>query len=95
MVLKTDNIVDDVDQAIRAQTSLHLAKQKVGHRDFVRATLAEVLNGSKAPRRHADDIVVFSPFGLGVLDLAVAQLVMQQAQAKRSGSRVEGFFEGV
>lgn len=95
VVLKTDNIVDDLDHALRAQTSLHLAEQQVGHRDFVRATLAEVLNGSKPPRRHADDIVVFSPFGLGVLDLAVAQLVMQHAIARRHGTRVERFFEGV
>ncbi len=95
VVLKTDNIVDDVDHAVRANTSLHLAEQKVGHRDFVRCTLAEVLNGSQPARRRADAIVVFSPFGLGVLDLAVAQLVMQHAVAKQHGSRIERFFEGV
>lgn len=95
VVLKTDNIVDDLDHALRAQTSLHLAEQKVGHRDFVRATLAEVLNGSKPARRSADDIVVFSPFGLGVLDLAVAQLVMRHAKDSRDGTRVDRFFEGV
>ena len=95
VVLKTDNIVDDLDHALRAQTSLHLAEQQVGHRHFVRATLAEVLNGSKPARRRAEDIVVFSPFGLGVLDLAVAQLVMQQAVTKRQGTRVDRFFEGV
>ena len=95
VVLTTDNIVDDVDHALRAQTSLHLAEQKVGHREFVRATLAEILNGSKPARRRADDIVVFSPFGLGVLDLAVAQLVMEHAVAKQHGTRVDRFFEGV
>lgn len=95
LVLTTDNIVDDIDHALRAQTSLHLAEQKVGNRDFVRATLAEVLIGSKPPRRRADDIVVFSPFGLGVLDLAVAQLVMEHAIAKAHGTRVDRFFEGV
>ena len=95
VVLRSDNIVDDIDHAVRAQTSLHLAEQKVGHRDFVRATLAEVLNGSKPARRSARDISVFSPFGLGVLDLAVAQLVMDRAVATRHGSRVERFFEGV
>lgn len=95
VVLGTDNIVDDVDHALRAQTSLHLAEQKVGHRDFVRATLAEVLTGAKPPRRRANDIVVFSPFGLGVLDLAVAQLLMQQAVGTHCGTRVESFFDGV
>jgi 2,3-diaminopropionate biosynthesis protein SbnB len=95
VILGTDNIVDDVDHAIRAQTSLHLAEQKVGHRDFVRGTLAEVMTGAKPPRRDANDIVVFSPFGLGVLDLAVARLLMQHAVASRHGTRVERFFEGV
>lgn len=95
VVLATDNIVDDVDHALRAQTSLHLAEQKVGHRDFVRATLAEVIDGSKPPRRKANDIVVFSPFGLGVLDLAVAQLVIEQAAQRQLGTRVGGFFDGV
>ncbi len=95
VVLGVDNVVDDVDHAVRAQTSLHLAEQKVGHRDFVRATLAEVLNGSKPARRRPDDVCVFSPFGLGVLDLAVAGLVIRQAASQGRGVRVEGFFSGV
>lgn len=95
VVLETDNTVDDVDHAIRAQTSLHLAEQKVGHRDFVRGTLAQILTGDKPPRRSAEGLAVFSPFGLGVLDLAVAQLVMHGARAARRGTRVDGFFDGV
>ena len=95
VVLHTDNTVDDLDHALRAQTSLHLAEQKVGHRDFVRATLAQILTGAKSARQSADGVAVFSPFGLGVLDLAVAQLVMQGAVQGRAGTRVEGFFEGV
>ncbi len=95
VVLHTDNTVDDVDHALRAQTSLHLAEQKVGHRDFVRATLAQILTGEKPPRQSADGIAIFSPFGLGVLDLALAQLVLQGAVQRRQGTRVERFFEGV
>jgi ornithine cyclodeaminase len=94
VVLGTDNVVDDVDHVMRAQTSLHLAEQQVGHRDFVRCALAEVLGGSQPPRRPGGATAVFSPFGLGVLDLAVARLVIGQAAAQRSGTRVEGFFEG-
>ncbi len=95
VVLTTDNVVDDVDHALRAQTSLHLAEQQVGHRDFVRGTLAEIMNGSKPARRDAKGIAVFSPFGLGVLDLALASLVMKHAKAKQQGTRVDRFFEGV
>lgn len=93
VVLATDNVVDDVDHVMRAQTSLHLAEQKVGHRKFVRCTLAEVLNGSQPPRRDDKSVIVFSPFGLGVLDLAVARLLVRQAVANGQGTQVEGFFE--
>ncbi len=94
VVLATDNVVDDIDHAVRAQTSLHLAEQKVGHREFVRCTLAEVLNGSQPARRDDKSIVVFSPFGLGILDLALARLIIDTARTLDQGTRVERFFEG-
>ncbi|HEU5297006.1 MAG TPA: hypothetical protein VFU71_19655, partial [Burkholderiaceae bacterium] len=89
-----DNIVDDVDHAVRAQTSLHLAEQKLGHRKFVRATLAEILLGDQPARASATGPVVFSPFGLGVLDLAVASLILAEADKASIGQRVSGFFSG-
>lgn len=93
-IAAADNIVDDVDHALRAQTSLHLAEQKLGHRKFVRATLAEILLGEQPARADANRPVVFSPFGLGVLDLAVASLVLAEADKASVGQRVSGFFAG-
>lgn len=89
-----DNVVDDIDHVMRAQTSLHLAEQQVGHRRFVRCTLAEVLLGQQPPRRDDSGVVVFSPFGLGVLDLAVSRVVLDRAVAQGLGTRIDGFFEG-
>jgi 2,3-diaminopropionate biosynthesis protein SbnB len=90
-ILACDNVVDDVDHVSRAGTSIHLAEQSCGHRRFVRATLAEVLAGSAPPRREPGGITVFSPFGLGILDLAVGQVVIEEARARGVGLRLEGF----
>ena len=94
VVLGADNVVDDVDHVMRAQTSLHLAEQKEGHRRFVRCTLAEIINGSQPARRDDKSIVIFSPFGLGILDLALARLIMKHARVLEQGIRIDRFFEG-
>jgi ornithine cyclodeaminase len=91
LILAFDNVVDDVHHVCRAETSLHLAEQRAGHRGFIRATIAEVVSGVAAGRRSPSDIVVFSPFGLGVLDLAVAQLVVANAVERGTGVRLPSF----
>ncbi|GAB3804864.1 2,3-diaminopropionate biosynthesis protein SbnB [Micromonospora zhanjiangensis] len=75
------NVVDDVDHCLTAGTSVHLAEQKFGHRDFIDATLAQLLLDEETPGR--DKPRVFSPFGLGVLDLAVGLEVL--AAGRRAG----------
>jgi 2,3-diaminopropionate biosynthesis protein SbnB len=91
-ILQSDNVVDDVDHVLRAETSVHLAERKLGNRSFVRCTLADVIVGTQPPRRNGAGTVVFSPFGLGVLDLAVGRLALKHALAERRGAIVDGFF---
>jgi ornithine cyclodeaminase len=91
VILSSDNVVDDVDHVARAQTSIHLAEQVAGNRHFVRCTLAEVLLGRHEPRRDTSRIVVFSPFGLGVLDLAVGQMVLELARGAGRYTAIDSF----
>lgn len=90
VVLGATNIVDDVEHCLKAQTSLHLAEQRTGNRDFVHGTLHDVLTGAVEPA--TDRPVVFSPFGLGVLDLALGRHVYDTVRASGELAVVDGFF---
>ncbi|MFF2630098.1 2,3-diaminopropionate biosynthesis protein SbnB [Kitasatospora griseola] len=91
-VLGAVNITDDADHAIREQTSLHKAEQQAGHRRFVTAEIGALLDGTA--ELPAARTVVFAPFGLGVLDLAVAEAVLNHAEKHGLGTEVEGFDPG-
>ena len=90
IMLEADNVVDDIDHVCRAQTSLHLAEQQVNHRNFIRTTIGEILNGAPA-RVPNGKITIYSPFGLGILDLAVGQLARQLAEAQKLGIKLDNF----
>lgn len=89
-LLAAQNIVDDVDHCLRAQTSPHLAEQLSGDRAFVTGTLADVLTGRVELR--SDQPVVFSPFGLGVLDIAVGAIVLTDSADDPRTVAVADFF---
>lgn len=90
VVLASDNIVDDVEHCLRADTSVHLAEQLTGNRDFLTGTLADVMAGRVT--LSGDRTVVFSPFGLGVLDLAVGKYVYDEVAGSGELHVVDGFF---
>jgi ornithine cyclodeaminase len=90
ILLASTNILDDVEHCLRADTSPHLAEQLTGDRSFVHGTLDDVMSGrTKAP---SDRPLVFSPFGLGVLDLAVGKYVYDQLAGEGTLNIVDGFF---
>jgi 2,3-diaminopropionate biosynthesis protein SbnB len=90
-ILSNHNVVDDLDHVNRAATSIHLASEQAGNTDFVHSSLGDILLGRvKLPERDERKII-FSPFGLGVLDLAVADLVRKQIAEDGGGTVVESF----
>ncbi|MFE4958080.1 2,3-diaminopropionate biosynthesis protein SbnB [Streptomyces sp. NPDC056653] len=90
-LLGAHNIVDDADHVCRERTSPHLAEQLTGNRDFIDASIGQLLNGEREFARVPGRTTVFSPFGLGVLDMALAASVYDVAAAKGLGVRVDGF----
>jgi ornithine cyclodeaminase len=92
IILEADNVVDDVDQVCSNATSLHLAEGQVGHRGFIRCTLGEVLNGCAPARAENSRATIFTPFGLGALDVAVGELARSLALRDGAGQEIPGFF---
>jgi 2,3-diaminopropionate biosynthesis protein SbnB len=90
ILLASTNIVDDVDHCLRAETSPHLVEQRTGSRDFLAGTLADVMDGTVA--LPTDRPIVFSPFGLGTLDLAVGKYVYDQVAASGGLRVIDDFF---
>ena len=81
ILLRSQNVVDDVEHVMKANTSPHLAEQRTGSRSFVTGTLAEIMLGRRTVDRSRP--IIFSPFGMGILDLAVGKWVYDRAVAVR------------
>ncbi|MBV6325540.1 2,3-diaminopropionate biosynthesis protein SbnB [Duganella sp. HSC-15S17] len=90
IILVANNVFDDVEHCMKANTSPHLAEQRAGHRGFVTGTLAQHMRGQC--RLDPARVTVFSPFGLGVLDLKLASFLYQRALAAGSATEIPGFF---
>jgi 2,3-diaminopropionate biosynthesis protein SbnB len=91
VILANHNIVDDIDHVNRAATSIHLASQQEGHTDFVHSSLGDILLGKASVPERDGRKLIFTPFGLGVLDLAVADLVMKTLAEDGGGTLVKSF----
>ncbi len=90
IVLASTNILDDVEHCLKANTSPHLAEQLTGNRDFVHGTLGDVMLGRVT--LPMDRPLIYSPFGLGVLDLAVGKHVYDEIARSGELNVVDGFF---
>jgi 2,3-diaminopropionate biosynthesis protein SbnB len=90
LLIDSNNILDDIDHCLKANTSPHLAEQQFGSRRFITGTLAELIRGEV----HLDDSkpTIFSPFGLGVLDIAIGKDVFDNAVQAGLATAIPNFF---
>lgn len=75
ILLASQNVADDVEHCLKANTSLDLAHRQIGNKSFIDGDIADAIKGKIAP--DASRPRIFSPFGMGVLDLAVAREMVQ------------------
>jgi N-[(2S)-2-amino-2-carboxyethyl]-L-glutamate dehydrogenase len=93
VVLSSDNIVDDTDHCLRANTSPHLAEVQSGSRAFVNGNIYDCLPGGQGSwRPDPARTAIFSPFGMGILDLAVGLHVYQESLKEGDNMVAPGFF---
>lgn len=84
------NVVDDAEHVNRENTSIHLASKKYGSTNFISASLGELILGQKKiPARSGP--IIFSPFGLGILDIQLARFLYEQATKKEVGILIKDF----
>jgi ornithine cyclodeaminase/alanine dehydrogenase-like protein (mu-crystallin family) len=57
--------------------------------EHIKAELGEVLAGMHPGREHEDELTVFKSYGIGVEDLATAELVVQRARERGVGVEVD------
>ena len=90
ILLESQNVVDDIEHVMKANTSPHLAEQLTDDRSFVTGTLADVIEGRCSVDRSRP--IIFSPFGMGILDLAVGKWIYDEAVASGRDLRLDDFF---
>jgi ornithine cyclodeaminase len=79
-------VVDRRESALNEAGDLLLAGFGEEH---IAAELGEVLTGAHPGRTDADELTVFKSLGLGVEDLAAAELVVRKAREQGVGTEVE------
>lgn len=82
-LLDANNIFDDVEHCLTARTSPHLLSMTHPREEFVTGTLADVMDGDAqlSPSKGT----IFSPFGMGILDLALANFIIAFLPEGQSG----------
>lgn len=91
VIAEANNFVDDATHVLNANTSLDLLYKHCGNASFIHGTLGTLI--SKQIQVNYDTTRVFSPMGLGVLDLALARFAFEKSLEAKSNILIENFFK--
>lgn len=94
IILQSYNVVDDIDHCLKAKTSPHLAFEKKGNINFINQTIPSALVNGAFQRTNTKPLII-SPFGMGILDLAVARQVLFDAEKNGDYFEVPNFFNNI
>ncbi|WFU04567.1 2,3-diaminopropionate biosynthesis protein SbnB (plasmid) [Rhizobium sp. CB3171] len=84
------NFFDDFEHCLKANTSPHLAEKKYQNRDFITGNLASLIRGEISLSH--DKPLIYSPFGMGILDLALGKLLLSMAIETGQAIAIPTFF---
>lgn len=90
IIMASNNIVDDINHCLKASTSVHLTEQRVGNRDFITGTIEQLIKGKLSI--DSQKPTIYSPFGMGILDIAVASYIYQEAVSRKKNIYIPDFF---
>lgn len=90
ILFSSHNVVDDVTHVLSANTSPHMAQQHYGHTNFIDGTLGGLIQGKFQLTNNKP--VIFSPMGLGILDLVVSKYIFDKAAANNHLTAINNFF---
>ena len=93
ILLSSNNIVDDIEHVLQAKTSPDLAYQLCGNKNFINGTIGALMQGKVSIDTNKP--TVFSPMGMGILDVVVAYFVYQKAKQNGTATRIQNFFYDV
>lgn len=93
VILQSNNIFDDVDHCLKSNTSPHLAEQASGNRDFVTGTVIQLMDN--ACMLDPQKATVYSPFGMGILDLSLGLKIYREASRNGLLTLIPSFFGSV
>lgn len=89
IILQSNNIVDDADHVNRENTSIHLAIKKSGDLTFINGSIAEYFQNKI--QFDINKPTILSPFGLGILDVAIGKYIYDLALQQDKGIVINNF----